>query len=133
MCSSDLEETPGAFYANQYHNPSNPLGHYLSTAPEIWEQMEGRIDVFVGGLGTGGTIAKVDADTLSFLLTSASSTGNQYLDGPMLATVTGTVSSDLNGNGTADAGEARGAGITVTLTRTGSGTYAGYKIGRAHV
>ena len=32
-----VEETPGAFYANQYHNPANPEAHYLSTAPEIWE------------------------------------------------------------------------------------------------
>ena len=33
-----VQETPGAFYANQYHNPANPEAHYLSTAPEIWEQ-----------------------------------------------------------------------------------------------
>ncbi|MEQ1565767.1 MAG: pyridoxal-phosphate dependent enzyme [Myxococcota bacterium] len=49
------DETPNAFYANQYHNPSNPEAHYLSTGPEIWEQMDGQIDVFVCGLGTGGT------------------------------------------------------------------------------
>ncbi len=51
------EDTPGAFYANQYHNPSNPKAHYHSTGPEIWEQMDGQIDVFVAGLGTGGTIS----------------------------------------------------------------------------
>jgi cystathionine beta-synthase len=51
------DETPGAFYANQYHNPSNPLAHYRMTGPELWEQMEGKIDVFVGGLGTGGTVS----------------------------------------------------------------------------
>ena len=49
-------ETPNAFYANQYHNPSNPLTHYLSTGPELWDQMDQRIDAFVAGLGTGGTI-----------------------------------------------------------------------------
>ncbi len=51
------DETPNAFYANQYHNPSNPFAHYKSTGPELWEQMDGQIDVFVAGLGTGGTIS----------------------------------------------------------------------------
>jgi cystathionine beta-synthase len=52
-----VQETPGAFYANQYHNPANPEAHYLSTAPEIWEQTAGEVDVFVAGMGTGGTIS----------------------------------------------------------------------------
>jgi cystathionine beta-synthase len=52
-----VAETPGAFYANQYHNPANPDAHYTSTAPEIWEQTNGEIDVFVAGMGTGGTIS----------------------------------------------------------------------------
>lgn len=52
-----VEETPGAFYANQYHNPANPEAHYVSTAPEIWEQTKGEFDVFVGGMGTGGTLS----------------------------------------------------------------------------
>jgi cystathionine beta-synthase len=49
------DETPGAFYANQYHNPSNPQAHYESTGPELWEQLDGNLDVFIAGLGTGGT------------------------------------------------------------------------------
>src|SRR6476469_4762825 len=53
------EETPNSFYANQYHNPANPEGHYLNTGPEIWEQTEGDCDVFVAGMGTGGTISGV--------------------------------------------------------------------------
>lgn len=53
------DETPGAFYANQYHNPSNPLAHYRSTGPELHAQMDGKIDVFIAGLGTGGTISGV--------------------------------------------------------------------------
>lgn len=53
------EETPGAFYANQYHNPQNPVTHYVSTGPEIWEQMDGKIDVLVCGMGTGGTISGI--------------------------------------------------------------------------
>ena len=52
-----VAETPSAFYANQYHNPANPDAHYTSTAPEIWEQTNGEIDVFVAGMGTGGTIS----------------------------------------------------------------------------
>jgi cystathionine beta-synthase len=52
-----VEETPGAFYANQYHNPANPEAHYVSTAPEIWEQTGGELDVFCAGMGTGGTIS----------------------------------------------------------------------------
>lgn len=52
-----VEETPGAFYANQYHNPANPEAHYISTAPEVWEQTGGEIDVFCAGMGTGGTIS----------------------------------------------------------------------------
>ena len=50
------EETPNAFYANQYHNPSNPAAHYESTGPELWDQLDGRFDAFIAGLGTGGTI-----------------------------------------------------------------------------
>jgi cystathionine beta-synthase len=49
-------EIPGAFHPNQYRNPANPLTHYETTGPEIWEQTEGRIDVLVAGVGTGGTI-----------------------------------------------------------------------------
>src|SRR5215813_10713708 len=52
-----VRETAGAFHANQYYNPANPEAHYLSTAPEIWEQTGGELDVFVAGMGTGGTIS----------------------------------------------------------------------------
>jgi cystathionine beta-synthase len=53
------EETPNAVLANQYYNPVNPLTHYESTGPEIWEQTEGRLDFFVAGMGTGGTISGI--------------------------------------------------------------------------
>jgi cystathionine beta-synthase len=49
-------ETPNAILANQYHNPSNPKAHELTTGPEIWAQTEGKMDVFVVGMGTGGTL-----------------------------------------------------------------------------
>jgi cystathionine beta-synthase len=52
-----VQETPGSFYANQYHNPANPEAHYTSTAPEVWEQTGGEFDVFAAGMGTGGTIS----------------------------------------------------------------------------
>ena len=51
------EEIPGAFQPNQYWNPANPQAHYHSTGPEIWEQTAGKVDVFVAGVGTGGTIS----------------------------------------------------------------------------
>jgi cystathionine beta-synthase len=54
-----VEKTPNCFYANQYHNPDNPMLHYQTTGPEIWTQMDGQIDVFVAGAGTGGTISGV--------------------------------------------------------------------------
>ncbi|WP_281764515.1 pyridoxal-phosphate dependent enzyme [Neptunitalea lumnitzerae] len=53
------EETPNAWYVNQYDNPSNSLAHYEQTGPEIWEQTEGKITHFVVGVGTGGTISGV--------------------------------------------------------------------------
>ncbi len=50
-------ETPGSFMLDQYHNKLNIEAHYRSTGPEIWEQTAGRLDVFVAGLGTGGTMS----------------------------------------------------------------------------
>lgn len=52
-------DTPGAFYTNQYDNLDNTNIHYKKTGPEIWKQMEGKIDVFVAGVGTGGTVSGV--------------------------------------------------------------------------
>ena len=59
LAAKIVSETPGAFFTDQFNNPSNPKIHEITTGPEIWEQMEGNIDAFVAGVGTGGTISGV--------------------------------------------------------------------------
>jgi cysteine synthase A len=50
---------PAIFVPQQFENPDNPQIHYLATASEIWEQMKGNVDIFVSGLGSGGTLAGI--------------------------------------------------------------------------
>ena len=52
-------EIPGSIVAGQFENPSNPAAHEATTGPEIWEDTEGAVDVFVAGAGTGGTVTGV--------------------------------------------------------------------------
>jgi len=57
MAERIVSETPGAFWASQFDNPANPWAHETTTGPEIWEQLGGKVDALVAGVGSGGTIS----------------------------------------------------------------------------
>lgn len=83
-CRAMAEETPDAFAALQFDNPANPDFHYTTTARELWEQMEGRVDAFVSGVGTGGTfsgIARFLKEQDPAILTVAVETQGSILQG----------------------------------------------------
>lgn len=82
-CRAMAEET-GSFAALQFENSANPDFHYSTTAQELWEQMEGRVDAFVGGVGTGGTfsgVARFLKQQDSGILTVAVETQGSVLQG----------------------------------------------------
>lgn len=88
------QETENAWYVNQYDNLSNRQAHYESTAPEIWEQTEGKLTHFVAGAGTGGTVTGcgtffkeknpnikvIGVDTYGSILKEIHETGEIHLD-----------------------------------------------------
>jgi cystathionine beta-synthase len=80
-------EIPGAFYVNQFGNPANPLAHERTTGPEIWEQMQHRVDAVVCGVGSGGTLtglsryfARVSPETVIVLADPAGSVLAPYVE-----------------------------------------------------
>jgi cystathionine beta-synthase len=79
-------ETPGSFQPNQYFNEANPQAHYDSTGPEIWEQTDGEVDVYVVGVGTGGTITGagrfLKERKASIEVVGADPDGSIYTEGP---------------------------------------------------
>src|ERR687892_386644 len=57
MAKKISETTPNSFYINQFENTANPLAHETTTGPEIWTQMQGKVDAVIAGVGSGGTLA----------------------------------------------------------------------------
>lgn len=79
-------EIEGAFHPDQYSNPANPQAHFDATGPEIWEATDGEVEVFVAGVGTGGTITGsaryLKAQNPEILVVGADPEGSIYTQGP---------------------------------------------------
>jgi len=87
MAQRIAAETPGAFFVDQFNNPANPLAHETTTGPEIWQQMDGRVDALVAGVGSSGTMtglsrffARVSPDTELVLADPAGSILKDYVE-----------------------------------------------------
>ncbi len=97
MAERIARETPGAYFINQFGNPDNPRAHYETTGPEILEQMDGRIDAFVFGCGSSGTMtglsryfAEHSPGTQLILADPVGSILTQYINEGVLSTKSGS-------------------------------------------
>lgn len=97
------EETPNAVFVDQFHNPANPEGHYLSTGPELWTQTQGQLDVLVAGVGTGGALAGtgryLKEQKPSVTLVGVDPVGSVYFDFVKRALITRPFSYKVEGPG----------------------------------
>jgi cysteine synthase A len=79
-----LANNPGAYLPNQFENPANPAVHRRTTGPEIWRDTEGEVDIFVSGVGTGGTITGV-SEFIKPLKAGLKSVAVEPVDSPVLS------------------------------------------------
>jgi cystathionine beta-synthase len=92
MAERLAQQLPGGFYVNQFANDANSLAHFETTGPEIWEQMDHRIDAFVAGIGSGGTITGI-----ARFLKSVGSDAKIILADPVGSTLAGIVNDGVPG------------------------------------
>lgn len=92
MAERLAQQIPGGFYVNQFANDANSLAHFRTTGPEIWEQLDGDVDAFVAGIGSGGTITGI-----ARYLKSVGSTAQIILADPVGSTLAGIVNDGVPG------------------------------------
>lgn len=92
MAERLAQQIPGGFYVNQFANDANSLAHFQGTGPEIWQQTGGRIDAFVAGIGSGGTITGIGR-----YLKSVGSEAEIILADPVGSTLAGLVNDGVPG------------------------------------
>jgi len=92
MAERLAQQIPGGFYVNQFANDANSLAHFETTGPEIWEQMDHKVDAFVAGIGSGGTITGI-----AQYLKSVGSDAKIILADPVGSTLAGIVNDGVPG------------------------------------
>ncbi|NJC42662.1 cystathionine beta-synthase [Brevundimonas alba] len=92
MAERLAQQIPGGFYVNQFANDANSAAHFKTTGPEIWEQMDGDVDAFVAGIGSGGTITGI-----ARYLKSVGSDAKVILADPVGSTLAGIVNEGVPG------------------------------------
>ncbi|MBU1539961.1 MAG: pyridoxal-phosphate dependent enzyme [Alphaproteobacteria bacterium] len=92
MAERLAQQIPGGFYVNQFANDANSLAHFQTTGPEIWEQMDHKVDAFVAGIGSGGTITGIGQ-----YLKSVGSEAKIILADPVGSTLAGIVNDGVPG------------------------------------